>query len=698
MTRDLHNWRAAGVSRPVTCVGDESSAMQPHQPADTGRSPRVAAPAPGLSSSVHRPARLPLVAVDVGNSRSKLGLFERLDDRPLPVPSRTMALANDAAELSEVAAWLAPHPPHALSWWIGSVDRDASARLVHWLRQHDCQRIVLLSSRDLPLVVSLPRPDMVGIDRLLDAVAANRLRPADRPAIVVDLGTAITVDLISAEGAFLGGTIFPGIGTSARAMHEFTDMLPLVDMESLEGPPAVLGTATVEALHAGLYWGAIGVVRELIERLAALAPVPRACCLPAARRPVWRGRWRTRPSWSRSLRWPALHWRPRSSALSSQRDPVHVVLLTPEGRGAIATLLVEGRGATNLVADVFCPATGTRLVDVPLGRIVYGRLCTANDWNEGEELVVCRRAEEELEVSCHGGTAAVARLIDLLVAGGAEHVDWRTWVRRCDDPIAAAATIALAAARTERTASILLDQLHGALRREIEAIAAALIANETDDARQRLQTLLARAKVGLHLTAPFRVVLAGRPNVGKSSLINALVGYQRAIVFDQPGTTRDVVTAVTAIDGWPVELADTAGLGESRDTIELAGMELARGRLAAADAIVLVFDSSRAWSAEDDALAAAWPDAVIVHNKCDLPPASGPERPAGIATSAVTGDGINGLLACLAARLVPVVPPPGAAAPFTPQQVAQLEAAFAAIVHGDVAKAADVLAQLGGTP
>ena len=142
-----------------------------------------------------------------------------------------------------------------VTWPIGSVARDPSARLVQWLRQRGCERIVLLASCDLPLVVSLPRPDMVGIDRLLDAVAANRLRPADRPAIVVDLGTAITVDLISAEGAFLGGTILPGIGTSARAMHEFTDLLPLVDMQSLSSPPPALGTATVEALLGGLVLG-----------------------------------------------------------------------------------------------------------------------------------------------------------------------------------------------------------------------------------------------------------------------------------------------------------------------------------------------------------------------------------------------------------------------------------------------------------
>jgi type III pantothenate kinase len=215
----------------------------------------------------------PLVAVDVGNSRSKLALFERLDEQPLPVPSRTLVVPHDRAALDEIAQWLAPLAVDTVTWPIGSVARDPAAQLVHWLRQRGSSRIVLLASCDLPLAVSLPRPDMVGIDRLLNAVAANRLRAPDRPAIIVDLGTAITVDLISAEGAFMGGTIFPGIGTSARAMHEFTDLLPLVDMQALSAAPPVLGMATVEALTAGLYWGAIGAARELIARLTALAPV-----------------------------------------------------------------------------------------------------------------------------------------------------------------------------------------------------------------------------------------------------------------------------------------------------------------------------------------------------------------------------------------------------------------------------------------
>ena len=160
-------------------------------------------------------------------------------------------------------------PPSPLRWYIGSVNRPAATRLIDWLRtQRPQDRVTLLAAGDLPLEVRLPRPDMVGVDRLLDALAANRLRRPGRPAVVIDVGTAITVDLVSAEGAFLGGAILPGIAMSARALHEFTDLLPLVDMSELAGPPPALGDETVAAMRSGLFWGAVGAVRQLIDQLA----------------------------------------------------------------------------------------------------------------------------------------------------------------------------------------------------------------------------------------------------------------------------------------------------------------------------------------------------------------------------------------------------------------------------------------------
>jgi type III pantothenate kinase len=216
---------------------------------------------------------MPLIAVDVGNARTKLGRFVAADGASLPEPESVLALDNRAEEMSGLEAWLEPLADVRASWSIGSVNRAAATRLIDWLRTNrPDDSVTLLSAADLALEVDLPRPDMVGIDRLLDALAANHLRKSDRPAVVVDVGTAITVDLVSAGGVFLGGAILPGIAMSARALYEFTDLLPLIPMSDLTNPPTPVGESTESAMHSGLFWGAVGSVRELIAQMAASLP------------------------------------------------------------------------------------------------------------------------------------------------------------------------------------------------------------------------------------------------------------------------------------------------------------------------------------------------------------------------------------------------------------------------------------------
>jgi type III pantothenate kinase len=220
-----------------------------------------------------------IVAADIGNARIKLGLFVEGCAAGLPEPVQTLPLVGKEPELDWIEAWLnagrnasraCEHAPY--EWWIASVNRPAATRLIDWLREHRPRdRVVLLAAGDVPLVVRLERPDMVGIDRLVDAVAVNRLREAGRSAVIVDVGSAITVDLVSAEGAFLGGAILPGIQMAARALHHFTDLLPLVDVAELTAPPPALGDATVPAMKAGLFWGAVGAIRQLIEQLGKAA-------------------------------------------------------------------------------------------------------------------------------------------------------------------------------------------------------------------------------------------------------------------------------------------------------------------------------------------------------------------------------------------------------------------------------------------
>jgi type III pantothenate kinase len=119
---------------------------------------------------------------------------------------------------------------------------------------------------DIPLPIRVDEPPRVGIDRLLAAMAANRIRQRDRGAVIVDLGSAMTIDLVDASGAFLGGAILPGIAMSARALAEQTDALPQLGFDWMDHPPSPLGKSTAGAIEAGLYWGAIGAIRELLRQ------------------------------------------------------------------------------------------------------------------------------------------------------------------------------------------------------------------------------------------------------------------------------------------------------------------------------------------------------------------------------------------------------------------------------------------------
>jgi type III pantothenate kinase len=211
----------------------------------------------------------PLVAVDIGNSRIKLALFDKQPGPgEFPEPKNGSRSCRPDWQDPQLSHWLAAEKSSP-TWLIASVQRATSARLITWLQSQSIEHFRLLTAADLPLDVRLEYPERVGIDRLVNAVAVNRLREAKRAAIVIDVGSAITVDAVSAEGAFLGGSIVPGIGMSARALHEFTDLLPLSEMTELAEPPEPLGKSTVSALRSGLFWGAVGAMRELTTRLSA---------------------------------------------------------------------------------------------------------------------------------------------------------------------------------------------------------------------------------------------------------------------------------------------------------------------------------------------------------------------------------------------------------------------------------------------
>lgn len=227
-----------------------------------------------------------IVAVDIGNSRMKLGRFDRSRSSGVPpaapLPNARAALAEPVEtltvdpgesgtgyEIAPLADWLAEFIAPGTPFVVGSVSRPGTAALGEFLHQYDgghWDNLQELVAADFPIDNRTDHPERVGCDRLAAAVAANAVRRENTPAIVIDFGTAITVDLLATDGGFEGGAILPGMVTAAHALHANTDALPAVRPQLAGKSPPAVGTNTAQAIHAGLYWGAIGAVRELIAR------------------------------------------------------------------------------------------------------------------------------------------------------------------------------------------------------------------------------------------------------------------------------------------------------------------------------------------------------------------------------------------------------------------------------------------------
>lgn len=213
----------------------------------------------------------PVLVADVGNSRIKLGVvsFPGGISSP-PVIDRRHDLASRSVHAETVEHWLRTVASGPALILVASVHDAAAARLEAVIAAVSATRQRPLRQRrvtheDVPLAVALPEPRRVGIDRLAAAAAAAMLKPVERPAIVVDCGTAATVDVVSAAGEFLGGAILPGPGLMTRALAEGTSRLPEVAALEQGRVPPMPGRSTEEAIAAGIGWGMRGAVARLVE-------------------------------------------------------------------------------------------------------------------------------------------------------------------------------------------------------------------------------------------------------------------------------------------------------------------------------------------------------------------------------------------------------------------------------------------------
>ncbi|MCA9025876.1 MAG: type III pantothenate kinase [Planctomycetaceae bacterium] len=210
-----------------------------------------------------------ILAIDAGNTQIKLGICRNISSETsqLPECEGVLVARRDENLPWDVLRRQLENEKNVRAIVTGSHPSTVRRLLEEWPEDLPPLHGLLDRSR-LPIRLDVEFPDRVGIDRLLSCIAANALRPANRPAIVVDTGTAVTVNAVSMEGTFCGGAILPGLGLSARALHQYTALLPELDWQQLlVHEPDVVGRHTEAAIASGLYWGLRGSVRELVDQM-----------------------------------------------------------------------------------------------------------------------------------------------------------------------------------------------------------------------------------------------------------------------------------------------------------------------------------------------------------------------------------------------------------------------------------------------
>jgi tRNA modification GTPase len=376
-----------------------------------------------------------------------------------------------------------------------------------------------------------------------------------------------------------------------------------------------------------------------------------------------------------------------------------VAVSTATGAGAIGIVRMSGPAAVGIAESVFRPGRGVALRPGDTHRLLYGHVVDPRSREDVDEvLLAVMRAphsytrEDIVEVHCHGGLAAQRAVLRLLVQLGARLAEPGEFTRRAFlngriDLAQAESVAAIVAARSSGALRASLRQLEGGLSERLRNIRRSLLgllaqieatvdfADEDVDpldwgrlgeglvaAHEDLDRLLRTAFVGRALEQGVRTAIVGKPNVGKSSLLNALLMRERAIVSDIPGTTRDTVEELMEIEGFPIHLVDTAGLRAGGDEVEQLGVERSVRAMEQADLVLAVVDLSGQWDDADLALVQRLDRArsIVVCNKIDLVDdsrqrvehvarnlgnSSGPEAGGWhtCAVSAMTGEGLDTL-------------------------------------------------------
>lgn len=328
---------------------------------------------------------------------------------------------------------------------------------------------------------------------------------------------------------------------------------------------------------------------------------------------------------------------------------------TPPGEGAISIVRMSGEEAVSIAQKVF---SGKDLTQVKSHTINYGHIVDPKTHEEIDEVMVSLMLapktftrEDVVEINCHGGIVATNRILQLLLVNGARLAEPGEFTKRAFlhgriDLTQAESVMDLIRAKTDRSMKIALNQLDGnlshlidSLRKDILDVLAQVEVNidypEYDDVeemttkllkekaieiKQRIEQLLKTASQGKIMREGLATALVGRPNVGKSSLLNHLLHEDKAIVTDVAGTTRDVIEEYVNVSGVPLKLIDTAGIRETDDKVEKIGVERSKKAIEQSDLVLLVLNAAESLTKEDLELIRLTNDKkrIIILNKTDL--------------------------------------------------------------------------------
>lgn len=332
---------------------------------------------------------------------------------------------------------------------------------------------------------------------------------------------------------------------------------------------------------------------------------------------------------------------------------------TPSGEGAIAIIRLSGPDAVAIADKLFRAASKKALAAQPSHTIHYGHLEDPATAEVVEEVMVSLMKapktftrEDVIEINCHGGIVSVNRVLELALRAGARLAEPGEFTKRAFlngriDLSQAEAVMDLIRAKTDRAMDVALNQMEGKLSKLIGTLRQALLESiaqmevnidypEYDDVeemtrpimlekskwvRSEIDKLLQTSSQGKILREGLSTVILGRPNVGKSSLLNSLVQENKAIVTEIAGTTRDIIEEYVNVRGVPLRLVDTAGIRETEDIVERIGVERSRKVLKEADLILYVLNYAEALTPEDELLFETVKDMdyIVVINKTDLP-------------------------------------------------------------------------------